>query len=335
MPAEYRLGRLKGKWVVTWRDEGGKRKRYRLDGPGAADARRQAIDRVRAETIPASDVTIKQLWDAYRDEKEGRRVAKVMEYEWKAVGPHFGHLKPDQVDIATCRAYTGDRRRAGKKDGTIWTELGHLRTVLRWAAPMIIPHAPRIERPSKPAPKGQWLTLAEIDRLYAVECAPHIKLAIRLMLATAARVGAVLDLTWDRVNFETGVIDLRIDAVGPRKGRAVVPMNAGLRAALSQARDIALSDYVIEWAGGPVKSIKTGFYRAVKDAGLEGVSPHVLRHTSAVHLAVGGIPMSRIAQFLGHTSTAVTERTYARFSPEHLRQEAEILDFGSIRKVSG
>lgn len=64
--------------------------------------------------------------------------------------------------------------------------------------------------------------------------------------------------------------ELRAFRHAPRKGRAVVPMNAGLRAALSAAREGARTDYVVEWAGEPVKSIKTGFYAAVEAAEQEG-----------------------------------------------------------------
>ena len=330
---QYRIGRLNGRYVVTWWIEG-KRRRYRLDARDRKEAEVAALDVIRRQSAKSAEPTVADLWDAYRVEKDGRRVSQAMFHEWKAVGPHFGHLKPDQVSVDTCRAYIDFRRTAGKHDGTIWTELGHLRTVFRWAqSARLIQHAPAVERPPKPAPKERYLTRAEIDRLLDVQCAPHIKLAIHLMLATAARVGAVLDLTWDRVDFERGQIDLRTDATGPRKGRAVVAMNDGLRAALWSAHQAALSDYVVEWSGGPVKSIKTGFNKAVADAGLENVSPHVLRHTAGVHLAAAGVPMPKIAQMMGHTSTTVTERVYARFAPDHLREEAAILDFTKVAQV--
>lgn len=261
-------------------------------------------------------------------------MANAMLHQGKSILPHFGHLRPDQVTVALCRSYTAKRRKQGKSDGTTWTELGHIRTVFRWAHDArMIDHAPRVERPSKPAPKERWLTKEEINRLYEAPAAHHINLAIRLMLSTAARVGAVLELTWDKVDFERGQIDLRADSTGPRKGRAVVPMNAGLREALLEAKEGAQTDFVIEWALGPVASIKTGFNAAVKAAGLTGVSPHVLRHTAAVHLVAAGTPMSKVAQYLGHTNTSVTERVYGRYAPDHLRDEAEILDFSSVNKV--
>ena len=331
---DYRLGRLNGRWVVTWWQDG-RRRRYRLDAAGEGDAKRQAIDVIRRERAAPQGDTVATLWEAYRKEKEGRRVAAAMGHEWKAIGPHFGHLRPDQVTVETCREYVAKRRRQSPKgrtgkihDGTIWTELGHLRTVFTWAHKRrLIAFAPPVERPPKPAPKDRWLTAGEIERLYATPMAPHIALAIRVMLSTAARVGAVLELRWDRVDFEGGIVDLRASDIGPRKGRAVVPMNDGLRAALSAARAIALSDYVVEWAGEPVRSIKTGFNAAMKAAGLAGVSPHVLRHTAAVHLVANGVPMARVSQLLGHSNTALTERVYARFAPDHLRDEVAILDF--------
>jgi integrase len=336
MPAtEYRIGRLDGGFCVTWWVDG-KRRRYRLDALTRAAAEGEAANKVREERAKSAGSTIAELWELYRKEKQGKRVAEAMKFEWRIMQPFFGNLRPDQVTVELCRAYAEARRamisrhKRHVQDGTIWTELGHLRTVFIWAAERkLIAYAPPVERPSKPAPKGRWLTLAEIERLQAVKTAPHIALAIRLMLETAGRVTAILELTWDRVDFEAKTINLRTTETGLRKGRAAVPMNDGLRAMLQTARSVALTDYVVEYAGNekPLKSIKTGFNKAVADAGLDDVSPHTLRHTAAVHLAAAGRPMARISQYLGHSSVHVTEKVYARFAPDHLREEAAVLDF--------
>jgi integrase len=87
------------------------------------------------------------------------------------------------------------------------------------------------------------------------------------------------------------------------------------------------SDYVIEWAGKPLASIKRAFREACVRAKLsKDVTPHVLRHTAAVWMAEAGVPMDEIAQFLGHTDPRITYRVYARFSPNHLRKAASALD---------
>lgn len=66
---------------------------------------------------------------------------------------------------------------------------------------------------------------------------------------------------------------------------------------------------------------------------MKNVGCHTLRHTAAVHMAAGGIALHKISQYLGHSNTAVTERVYSRFAPDHMKDAAEILDFGKLRKV--
>jgi len=244
-------------------------------------------------------------------------------------------LRPDQITTQHCRDYAAARRKSGIKDGSIRTELGHLHAVLNWAAKTgAIKRAPHIERPSKPAPKERYLTRAEIDRLLSAKCEPHIRLAMLLMLSTAGRVSAILQLTWERGDVERGQINLRLQNTKTRTDRAIVPINADLRAALQLAREAALSDHVIEWAGHSVKSIRKGIIGAAARAAVINVSPHVFRHTAAVHMAEAGVPMSEISQYPGHSNVRITEKVYARFSPDHLGRAADVVDFTRIRRVS-
>ena len=331
---DIRIGRLRGGLCCYWTGPDGKRTRHQLVARTRKAAESEALDLYRAKAPRPGGLTVSDLWRDYLAERKGRPVATTMRYTGRAVLPHFGALRPDQITTQDSRSYAAARRKAGIKDGSIWTELGHLRTVLTWAQKIgQIDRAPHIERPSKPAPKERYLTRPEIDLLLAVQCEPHIRLAMLLMLSTAGRVGAVLDLTWDRVDLERGQINLRTEGASTRKGRAVVPINAGLRAALQEARAAALSDHVVEWAGGPVKSIRKGIVSAAERAGVPGVSPHVFRHTAAVHMAEAGVPMGEISQYLGHSNVQITERVYARFSPDHLRKAADVVDFTRVRGV--
>ena len=105
-----------------------------------------------------------------------------------------------------------------------------------------------------------------------------------------------------------------------RKGRATVPINDSLLAALTEAKEGGLSPYVIEWAGAPVKSIKKGIKTAGTSIGRPDASPHMLRHSAAVRLAEDGHSMEEISQFLGPSNTATTYRVYARYGPTYLRR---------------
>jgi integrase len=65
-------------------------------------------------------------------------------------------------------------------------------------------------------------------------------------IGTAGRMGAILDLKWDRIDFAAGLIHLD-DPERHRtaKGRATVPMNGSARAALQNVHQGALTRYVI------------------------------------------------------------------------------------------
>jgi integrase len=83
---------------------------------------------------------------------------------------------------------------------------------------------------------------------------------------------------------------------------------------------------VIEWNGKPIKSIKKALERISERTGVD-FSPHVLRHTAGVWMAKADVPMQKIAQYLGHTSSKVTERVYARYSPSFMRDAADALEW--------
>src|SRR6202035_5271412 len=144
----------------------------------------------------------------------------------------------------------------------------------------------------------------------------------------------LLGLEWDRVDFGGKTINLH-DPTRPRtkKGRAVVPINRTLMAALQEARTGALTPYVIEWNGKPVKSIKHALARAGQRCGLPWVSAHVLRHTAACLMAECGVSMDRIAAMLGHSDSRITARVYAKFSPDFLRDAAEALEIDTLAEV--
>ena len=154
---------------------------------------------------------------------------------------------------------------------------------------------------------------------------PHVRLFAVVALGTAARAGAILGLKWGDVDLERR--RLRLGGAGRQKARAKsLPINDTLHKALEEAHTAALTPFVIEWAGGPVKSIKRAFRAAVTRAGLSAdVTPHVLRHTAASWMAEERVPMSEIAAFLGHTDSRITERVYIKYSPDYLQRAAKAL----------
>ena len=325
-----RLVKYRGKFAAEWVEEGERRRRsLGTDDPVAAQVAFQRFAQIKAEAR-RTPVTVDQAWSGYRATVEGRPAHVTMGHEWKALQQAFAGKLADGITEADCSAYTAKRRAQGRKDGTIWTELGRLRMALRWAEKTrLIERAPHIWRPAPGPPRDKHLSRDQARAVVAACSMPHLKLFVVLALTTAARAGALLGLTWDRVHFDTGLILLSDPGRDTsNKRRATVPINAWALPVLTDARASAITGYVIEWAGRPVASVKKGVSAAGDRAGVPWLTPHVFRHSAARWMAEDGVPMSEIAAYLGHTSTTITERTYARFSPTYLRKAGRSLDLG-------
>lgn len=332
-----RIVRYRGLFAIQHYDAGGIRRRHSL---GTADRPRAEAGfaewkRHLSAAAHGGPSTVAGVYEGYRAEAEaeGKPAACRIADAWKRLKSTFGPIAPIDVTPALCRAYRlrrlkGEEGRKPVGDGTIHVELGYLRAALRFGAKRgWLAQPPHVPLPRKPAPREGHLTRDEARALLDAAVMPHVRLFIVLAIATAARSGALLELTWDRVDFERRRILLRDpERHATRKGRATPPINDMALKALEDARKGAVSEFVIEWGGKKMASVRKGIEAAARRAGVQ-CTPHVLRHTAAVWMAEEAVPMSEISQYLGHTSTAVTERIYARYSPDHLRRAAAALEF--------
>jgi integrase len=339
MREEFRLGKHRGKFVAV-RGHGAKKQRSSLGLEARPHRKAQAqleVHKLNAlQGRPANDGTVASIYAAYIADRAHDGVPSVFRIRqaWKPLEPHFGHLTPDLVDKKICMAYTKLRRSLGVSNGGIKTELDYLSTAMGFGKreKLYTGDRPEITRPPAGRPRERWLTHEEADRLIKGAVAVHIKLFVQLSLTSAGRPSHILQLTWDRVDMVGRALDLDDpERDETRKGRARVPVNDDAYAALQVARELASTQWVIEYNGGPVLRVNKGIQEAARRARLKGISPYVLRHTAGVWMAQAGVPMPQIAQYMGHTSTAVTERVYARFHPDYLRQAADALRLSGKR----
>lgn len=319
----YELVKYRGKLAVAI----GRGKDRRRISTGTADP---GLARVVAQEIwrklhaPASE-RVADLWKLYlADRRKDTREVTRQENAWKHLEPVFGHRLGTDINKDDCRDYASFRQRQGASLGTAKIELEYLRACLNLRYGRGNNH---VWTPPASAPRDRYLTREEVDRLLEHVGTPHVRLFIILAITTGARMGALLELRWEQVDFKHRTINFnQVGREQTNKRRPEVPLNARAYAALEEAARGALSDHVIEWDGKPVKSIKKAIRMAAKRSGVP-CSPHVFRHTAGVWMAQADVPMQKISQFLGHTSTRVTERTYARYSPSFMRDAAAALEF--------
>jgi integrase len=298
------------------------------DRPGAEAVLASYL--IAAEKPQLANVSITIILDRYLADRRERAIPGADRLGWahKPLTRILGTKPPEAVTETECRRYADKRRRDGVADATIRTELAALKAALRWAAggnAALISAAPSIVMPPRPEPRIRWLTRDEATRLLAACRAHHVKLFVLIALHTGARSGAILGLSWERIDMDNRVIDFREPGrMRTRKRRVPVPINDTLHAALTEASALATAEMVIEWAGGRVARIKHAFHDAAIRAGLAGVTPHVLRHTAVTWLLQAGVDPWKVAGFTGMTLEMV-QQVYGHHHPDHLRDAARAL----------
>ena len=75
------------------------------------------------------------------------------------------------------------------------------------------------------------------------------------------------------------------------------------------------------------------WYRVRREAGIEDVRLHDLRHTHASHAVMNGVPVPVVSRLLGHSNTRMTLR-YAHLGDREIEQAAERVG-GSIGTILG
>lgn len=256
----------------------------------------------------------------------------------KKLHQHFGQLAIADIMPGDVDDYVKDRRagRLGRPsvNHTISKELSFLNAAITHAVKKRrLPKGdtPFIELPGTSPPRERWLVIDELNKLLdaarwpsgpragSKDKLPRVYRFIALAYGTAGRKTSVQELQRYQVNRERGIIDLnKKGRAQTTKRRPKVPISDWLRPIVDRILEQIPDDpdaYLLDHPG----CIYTAFDRAVERAGLsDDVTPHVLRHTRATHMAQAGTDLWKIAGVLGDT-LATVEKTYAHHHPDYLR----------------
>ena len=174
---------------------------------------------------------------------------------------------------------------------------------------------------------GTMLRLAEtegvqIDGAPREGISPHAAAALRLLLTTGCRVGEVLSLKWEYVDFERGLLLLP----DSKTGRKSITLNAPALAVLESVPKVAGNPFVFvgRVPGEPLTEIKRPWRLVRTAAGLADVRLHDLRHTFASYGAGANLGLPIIGKLLGHSQPATTAR-YAHLDVDPIRKASNII----------
>lgn len=332
-----------GIWQIFWTDpHSGTTKKL---STGTTDERTAQlslvnfIDRLYHPVKPINQYSVNELMDAYIEEREGKAVISGLFYALKPIREFWGDQIVECINKVSVKQYIAKRMSENVVSGTIRKELTTLMAGLNLALrERKISELPQFDLPPKGAPREKWYTKDKAEKflretryelipqedgkvkyVYSPDGVPHLFLYALITMSTLARNEAILELTWERVDFDSRLINFHNpDKVEKNKQRAIVPMNDRLYNALLMAKKVARTNFVIEYGEKPVKSVKKSFATAAIRAGMKGLTPNVLRHSGATWLAMAGVSMYQIAKLMGHANIKTTYKNYAKYAPDFL-----------------
>ncbi len=276
------------------------------------------------------ELTVGEVLARYLDDKgDTVKGAATLAANAAALARFWGDLTCDAVKGSTCRSYEKARAKPRKDangqvrvagSATVRRELGVLQAALRHAKREgLLIYAPEVTLTEAGEPRDRWLTRSEVAALLKA-ASPHARRFILLSIYTGRRMSAVLELTWTRVDLETGRIRFRAEGEREtKKRRGSVRIPRQLLAHLRRWRRLSQADetHVVSFRGRPVSGIKTALRRAVERAGLDAdVNRHALKHTAITWAVMRGLSVEAAAEYFD-TSPAMIRKHYWHHSPHH------------------
>lgn len=253
----------------------------------------------------------------------------------------FGGRYMDEINEVDVRSFTRSRMDGLLPDGkvrcrpvsagTVNKEVGLFAAAVNWCRKEL---GWNIHNPAKgmkrPEPEGRvrWITYEEaISLLKAAgenKRAPWLMDSIFVSLFTGMRFGEVVNLTWEKIDFDRALLVLESGTTKNGKRRSVVLHQQAL-AALQRRREFVMEHCPkSQWVfcrkdGAQVKSMRRSFSTACSNAGITDFRRHDARHTFASWLRMSGADLAVVRDALGHSTIKMTER-YAHLDPTHIRQ---------------
>ena len=190
-------------------------------------------------------------------------------------------------------------------------------------------------KPSKfklkePAENIKYLKDWTIAQKIIDRSAPHLKPIIYTALYTGMRLGNILNLKWENLDFNSGTINIKVKDRTKDGGKNLsIPMIPQLSEILQAQPQI--NQFVFNYNGKPIKSIMTAwrnifylrnangvFTKKLKDGTLPYVNFHTLRHTAATWILKKTNNLRITKEILGHANINTTLK-YAHVLDEEKR----------------
>ena len=156
--------------------------------------------------------------------------------------------------------------------------------------------------------------------------------AIRMAALTGLRIGEVLNMRWEDIDFESG----RLILPQTKTGRRVHDLSGPALEVLAAVPRVSAS-WCFSTSGAAANTYKhtrAVFAEAVKAAGLEDVRLHDLRRSFMTRAAAAGIGVHVLRDLLGHRTAAMADR-YVRAVGSPVREARQQIGAAVAAEMAG
>ena len=317
-----------GRWygAFYYKDWTGKRKKKKKEG---FPTKREALEwerRYIEEQAGAPTMSFEALYELYKKDctchlKKSTMISKFAMID-KHILPRFRQLCITEITPATVRAWQTEVLGKGYSQSYCYSLHRQLSAILNFACRYYgLPTNPAARAGSigrNEVHQAFW-TLDDFHRFAMTLREPAQIMLFYLLFWTGCRIGEVLALTWDDVDADAIHISktmsrLRgapyIRAPKTRESVRTVPLPAFISSMLTDYKQLTV------YTGPELFQITSSaaarlLARHAKQAGLERIRIHDLRHSHASMLIQAGVPAIAIAERLGHKNAQTTLRVYA------------------------
>jgi integrase len=351
----YREG---NSWVarVDFTDESGKRRVARRYCETKTEANRKRQELVRdieergEKAVDGNKLTFKGLADKYKETKlipaeyvNQRKIAGVRSlapalFAVEILVEHFGDRRIRAITHSDIEAFKLARLKVLTIRGTtrsiasVNRELEILRAILNfalrqdWISKNPFNSGASLISKADETHRERLMTFEEEKKLLAaceVDSRKHLRPILIAAVDTAMRRGELLKLRWRNVDFAARSIE--IEAFNTKTARArAVAMTSRLESELKQLYENAPKDPE-GIVFGIKDNFKNGFAAACKEAKIEGLRFHDLRHTAITRMVEAGMQPAEVMRVSGHTTPAMLWR-YMNANVDTARRAADALD---------
>ena len=222
----------------------------------------------------------------------------------------FRSLNGNKPSQESAQAYIDKLSRAGKSASTANLRALAIMRYFRWKGKPITLDCPTVR-----IGEIKYLVLEQVEKLLAVSSTVLEEALITILFDTAIRISELLNLELDDVDWSNKLISV-VRKGGRREevnisDKALETLNTWLDARESESKKVFMDlAYYDAW-----EIIRNNGKRA----GIK-VTPHIFRHSRAIHMLMNGADIRTVKDHLGHKNIATTINIYGRFMAIHLKE---------------